>query len=331
MSANNDETATDNLYAKPHVYFLVPYNVDTDAEVDELGAMLRLGEYSDVEKTAEKDGYIDEYYPEQHIDDAGAAGKDSTAIAAGEKDYAKGILLACDGRLLLKTRGKMYADTADYHRRTRGTYKLVIDNTYTVTVSGDVSITSTKGDINVTASAGDVVVESGTNKDITLRAGTSTSSGATGMIYEYSKGHYKQIDGHEYKVSETENTFTTGTSSNFYFGAKSTVNGDADSTVTIGASATIKPLLNVAITGIDVSFKAVSTDLKNVYCAVRGIQTSSQALRSEIDSIKSDLSLVETATRTVISDTNAVHAETRSIKSTLGNLQADVQNLIFFT
>jgi len=327
MSTSSEETATDTLTAKPHVYFLVPYNVDTDAEVDELGALLRLGEYSDVEKMAETDGYVDEYYPQQHIDDAAAENKSATDVASGAGQYQKGILLACDGRILLKTREKMYADTADYHRRTRGTYKLVIDDTYTVTVSGDVSITSTSGEINVKASAGDVAIESGTDKDITLRAGTSTSSGATGMIYEYSKGHYKEIAGHEYKVSETENTFTKGTSNNFYFGAKSTINGDADSTVTIGASSTVKPLLNFVLTGINVSYTASGTDLKDVYCAVRGIQTSSQALKSSIRSMKADINALSSDTSELRNETSTLRMSAESVVTKLCEVDSEITAL----
>ncbi|WP_422024224.1 hypothetical protein [Roseibium sp.] len=322
-----DEPGTDSLYEKPHVYFLVPYNADVDAEQDELGAMLRLGEYSDVEETARLDGFIDEYYPDQHIQDSAADGKTSTEVAAGEKDYAKGILLACDGRILLKTRERMYSDTADFHQRTRRTYKLIIDDTYTVTVSGDVSITSTTGDINVKASAGEIVFESGTDKDIILRAGTSTNGDATGMIYEYSKGHYKSILGEEYKVSETENTFTKGTSNNFYFGAKSTINGDADFTLTVGASALVKPLLNLTITGIDISFAASKTDLKNVYLAVRGVQTESQALKASIRSLKSEVNALHTDTSELRNETAMLTTSAEGVVSKINSMDAEITEL----
>jgi len=331
MSDTEEIPSADTLYAKPHVYFLVPYNVDVEAEEDELGAMFRLGEYSDVEETARADGFIDEYYPEQHIEDAEAAGKTSTAIAAGEKDFAKGILLACDGRILLKSRGKMYSDTADYHRRTRGTYKLVIDDTYTVTVSGDVSITSTTGDINVKASAGDIAVQSGTNKDIIFRAGTDSDSGATGKIYEYSKGHVKKIDGQSYTVAEEENTYTTGTSNNFFFGATSTIKASAEFALTMGAAAEVKPMISLGLSGVEISYAASSVDLKDVYCKIRGIQTESQALKSEINALKSDIATIASETQSVKASTQAVQSDTRSIKTTVGNLQADVQNLIFYT
>ncbi|GGB43153.1 hypothetical protein GCM10011316_13900 [Roseibium aquae] len=327
MANDQDNSSASDLYDRPNVLFFVPYNVDVDAEVDELGAILRLGEYSDVEEVVRRDGYDDEYYPQQHIEDAGQAGKRSTELASGEDRYQKGILLACDGRFLIKTREKMYTDTADYHRRTRGTYKLVIDDTYTVTVSGDISITSGTGNINVKASAGDVAIESGTNKDITLRAGTSTSGGATGMIYEYSKGHYKEIDGHEYKVSQTENTFTTGTSSNFFFGAKSTVNGDADFTLTVGPSATVKPVLNLSITGVSVSYTASSIDLKNVYCNVRGIQTSSEALKSTIRSLKSEVNALNTQTSELRNETAGLTMCAEGIVSKMNTMDAEITEL----
>ncbi|GAA0782562.1 hypothetical protein E1180_07685 [Roseibium denhamense] len=327
MALAEDTLSLSNLNDAPHAYLFVPYNADIEADDDELGAIIRLGEFSDIEELASSDGYLDEYYPKQHIDDANAEGLSPTHSASGSEEKHKGILLACDGRILVMAREKMYLETAYYHQNTTGDNNLVVGGTYTISVKGDIGITSTDGNITVKASSGEVILESGTNKDIIFRAGTDSNSGGTGTIYEYSKGHYKEIAGHEYKVSETENSFTTGTSNNFFFGAKSTINGDADFTLTAGGSATVKPILNLSLTGINVSYTASSTDLKDVYLKVRGIQTSSQALKTTLNNLKSEINAINSEVNEIRDDTVELQVCAEGISSKIGEIDSEIREI----
>ncbi|MTI42307.1 hypothetical protein JM93_00783 [Roseibium hamelinense] len=330
MASDDSGSSTDNLYAKPHVYFLVPYNVDVGAEDDELGAMLRLGEYSDIEETARVDGYISEYYPNQHIQDAAAAGKTSTEIAAGEKDLAKGILLACDGRVLLKSRGKMYVETADYHQRTNGAHK--------VSVSQDITLAS---------DSGVVVIQSGTDKDVTIRAGTTEDdeSAATGTINEYAKTKNVNILGHDFEKKGSSNTITEGYTQAIFLGMKWAFNADLVANANFAGTFDLKVGLDVKITAAaSLEFNPVKVNIRDLIVQLSGGVTKTQAAKNEITAMKNDITSLKAANTALTSENTALKAETealktssreleanqRGIQTTLGNLQADVKELIFY-
>ncbi|MTI43092.1 hypothetical protein JM93_00103 [Roseibium hamelinense] len=147
------------------------------------GAVLRLGEYSDFERGAHAEGMVEDIYPAQHIHDEGDEEAAYTQAAGG----AEGILLACDGRILIRSGEKMYLETADYHQMTNGDYALDVDGTMTTTVSDAIELTSEDGSIQI---------KSGSKKSLKIKAG-----GDTGKLELSGKDHDRTIKG------ETTETF----------------------------------------------------------------------------------------------------------------------------
>lgn len=144
---------------------------------DDVGVMFRLGSYSSYEQglTAADDQAA--VYPAKHISDSGDA---ATAVsnATGENgEY--GILLACDGRILLKSGEKTYINV--------------------------------ESDLHVQSNSGAITLESGSNKDITLNAGEGTGDiyiQATNQFEEVSEDSTKTYGGRTYvKVDKDEKKF----------------------------------------------------------------------------------------------------------------------------
>jgi len=159
-----------------NIYFLVPTD-EIDEESDHVGTFVRLGEYSDVEIRASRGDRLNELYPEQHISDEG---DDKTAVdnASGG---AEGILLSCDGRILIKAQEKMYLQTADFHQSVDGDYALDVD--------GEIDI-SADDRIRIASSEGAVTVRSGGKKTLKLSA-----DGGSGKLEMVGNDHDRTVKG----------------------------------------------------------------------------------------------------------------------------------------
>jgi hypothetical protein len=157
---NTNDSGSDSKidYNTKHVYFYLPKVPTEDGEVADnidLGAMLRLGGYCDLEQQAHKLP-ADElhYYPQKYIDTQGAGSENIFKKSAGSStESSHGILMACDGHFLLKAAEKMFVETGDHHLQVNGDYEH-----------------DTTGSVNV--QSGDIMtLKSGTNKKLTLNAG----------------------------------------------------------------------------------------------------------------------------------------------------------------
>ncbi len=160
---NTNDSGSDSKidYNTKHVYFYLPKVPTEDGEVADnidLGAMLRLGGYCDLEQQAHKLP-ADElhYYPQKYIDTQGAGSENIFKKSAGSSTGSShGILMACDGHFLLKAAEKMFVETGDHHLQVNGDYEH-----------------DTTGSVNV--QSGDIMtLKSGANKKLTLNAGDTT-------------------------------------------------------------------------------------------------------------------------------------------------------------
>ncbi len=148
-------------YNTKHVYFYLPKVPTEDGEVADnidLGAILRLGGYCDLEQQAHKIPADEKhYYPQKHIESQGSGNENIFKKSAGSStDSSHGILMACDGHFLLKAAEKMFVETGDHHLQVNGDYEH-----------------DTTGSVNV--QSGDIMkFKSGTNKTLTLNAGDKT-------------------------------------------------------------------------------------------------------------------------------------------------------------
>lgn len=148
-------------YDTKHAYFYLPKIPTEDGEVADnidLGAILRLGGYCDLEQQAHSVP-ADElhYYPQKHIDSQGAGSENIYKNAAGsDTSSSHGILMACDGHFLLKAGEKMNVETGDHHLQVNGDYEH-----------------DTTGSVKV-QSGNTLDIKSGNGKTMTLNAGDQT-------------------------------------------------------------------------------------------------------------------------------------------------------------
>lgn len=132
---------TGSHYQSVYSYFYVPETVGADTRTDDdagLGVFLRLGEYADQEETARLAGTTASYYPAQHISDEGDEAQAVTNAAGG----GRGILLACDGRALIRSAEKMYLESEDFHQKVRGKCTLDVVAETSITSAGAITMIS---------------------------------------------------------------------------------------------------------------------------------------------------------------------------------------------
>jgi len=159
-----------------NIYFLVPTD-EIDEESDHVGTFFRLGEYSDVEVRASRGDRLDELYPEQHISDEGGEQGALDNASGG----AEGILLSCDGRILIKAQEKIYLQSADFHQSVEGDYALDVD--------GEIDISADEK-IRIASADGAVTVKSGGKNTLKLSA-----DGGSGKLELVGKDHERTVKG----------------------------------------------------------------------------------------------------------------------------------------
>jgi len=190
-----------------HAYLYVPRvpaNSDEVSDNIDLGAILRLDSYSDLESQAHR---LQEdqkhYYPVQHIQDEGGLGNEAIYKNAAGSDSGKhhGILLACDGRVLLKSGEKMYVESGDQNVKVNGNYKLDATGSVTVAAGEAVSVTSAdkqKITLNASDQTGDIELKAN-NLDEDLKGHVQTNiagdhtTHVKGHINSYTEGYLKSI------------------------------------------------------------------------------------------------------------------------------------------
>ncbi|GAA0783979.1 hypothetical protein E1180_09520 [Roseibium denhamense] len=181
VKSTQSQTVID--YKTKHVYFYLPKLPENEGEVPDnidLGAVLRLGGYSDMEQRAHQ--VPDEqlhYYPQKHIEDeGGSSSKNIFKRASGaDGETSHGILMACDGRFLVKAGEKMYMETGDHHLQVNGDYEHNATGTIKVHSGGTYDVSSAEGQ-SITLNAGDQTGDmlfQANNKSESLSGNSSSS------------------------------------------------------------------------------------------------------------------------------------------------------------
>ncbi|GAA0772989.1 hypothetical protein E1180_11120 [Roseibium denhamense] len=247
-----------NHYSGSSVYFYVPKTGGEDqntANDNKLGAFLRLGEFSDVEETAADQADSqnpaqdqDNYYPLEHIADSRSR-QEALDQAAGGTQGSKGILMSCDGRVLIKAGERMYTQVlGDKHDDVDGNYTLAVED-----------------DISIRSELGEVTIESGPGRDIVLSAGNGSgtliqrienedkiiANEAADTIHG---NKYSKVIGKSTSIVEGYKHLTTGgLKTEFNYGGVFTLNGTAEFS--------IKPFA-LAVTAMDVGIKVGAFNMK---------------------------------------------------------------------
>lgn len=234
-------------YQARHTYFYVPNNTykATDAGDDnvELGAVLRLGGFCDLEKdayygttgthvspnqsvyktffpreyTKDEEATAGNLKPEEIYKNAGgsettttttdANGVTSTANAAGT-----GILLSCSGHTLVRAGERIYIHSTD-----------------AMHMESDSTIDIKAGD--------DINISSGDGKDITITAGIEHNGNYTGSIVQKSNEVRKEVFGSDYQHIQADKTsLTEGNAVGITHGTKTYLTMGATVSGLLGAS-----------------------------------------------------------------------------------------------
>jgi len=138
--------------ARRTMFTLVPTKT-TSSSNDKVGAFLRLGEYSDVEQRVFENDHQDDLFPAKHISDEG----NDTSVYTNAAGGSEGIMLSCDGRLLMKADERMYLETGEYHQKSNGNHTLDIDGHQNTSIQNSYNLNTEKGDMTV-SSAGKLKV-----------------------------------------------------------------------------------------------------------------------------------------------------------------------------
>jgi len=131
--------------ARRTMFYLVPSN-NNSASSDKVGAFLRLGEYSDVEQRVFEQSHQSDLFPAQHVTDEG----DDSSVYTNAAGGAEGIMMSCDGRVLVKAAERMYMETGAYHQKTNGSHTMDVDGSMSHAVQNDFGLTTETGGMTVT-------------------------------------------------------------------------------------------------------------------------------------------------------------------------------------
>ncbi|GAA0780317.1 hypothetical protein E1180_08265 [Roseibium denhamense] len=283
--------AVETSRAAKNTYIYVPGETDEEtASADDvrLGAVFRLGEYSDLEESAHAAGQQAAYYPAQHVEDAGSTDRALHTADGG----SQGILLACDGRVLIKSNEKMYVETEAFHQRANGPLSIESEGPMTLETTG------AGAPVTIASAQDTVTVQSGPSKDIILDAGDGT-----GDLIENVATATRTINGNDFTVTKgATRTWREGSSTNFFWGANTNVSAGSGFFLSMGADIFIKPLmalsmttLNVGITGASFSMTGKSVDLKDTVLEIRGIETKSKLAENRLNAIENNITDLQTA------------------------------------
>lgn len=264
---------TGTHYQTKYTYFYIPENTGDTSTIDDdkgLGTILRLGGYSDIETASVTNKQAKEFYPAGYLagqDDAEAV-KASTATNAAGAPVAKssGILMACDGQILIKSGQKMYVETGDSHHKVNGSHALETTGDLDIAAEGATRIRSKK-DLSVT-SGDHMKIETAKNKNITLSAGNKT-----GDVKILSKDYTVRVDGKVYSFTDKDTLdIRHGDVYNYFYGRKVNMAFAATFSISSGINLALFGSANLNIkASLDFTVAATSFSATGVSMSVTGI------------------------------------------------------------
>ncbi|MTI42628.1 hypothetical protein JM93_00930 [Roseibium hamelinense] len=336
-------------YQTQHTYFYVPKSANaTDNATDDqqLGTFLRLGEYSDVEEQTKFSMAYTDIYPQHHIDEAKAAGTDPYATAAGEPADSHGILLACDGRILVKAGEKLFTQV-------KGDYDLDVEDNITIRAeNGGMNLVT--GDRLDRAKLESELKDS-LGKDFKLGAKDIVISADDGnaSYVERSRSHDVVIKGKsETRVTgDTITTYKANTESRTYgdsltrvdgistgivwghkrlytMGGKLELNLAASLAISLSADFAIKTfslqsdIMSIGYKLSGISITKFDFEKKDLSAEVSGVEVSSTASSSSLSFVEVWSSSVTSASSVISQETDSLCVSSSSVSSSAYSVSA---------
>ncbi|GAA0773894.1 hypothetical protein E1180_09205 [Roseibium denhamense] len=334
-----DEPADDSgtPYSTRYQYFYVPAAGDSGTNgVSAPGAFLRLGSYSDIEEDAAlADGVMPAFYPAKHISDEAS---DATVNSGGPNGAGScGMLLACDGRVLLRASDRLYINTDEKIHIQSGDKITIIADT------GDVSLKTGKN-YNV-RSAKKVSMRSGIGPNDSYSTRSVNSSGEKGIeiiadegssdVYIEGKSLYLQVNGTSTAdVTEDNSTimradnyediwgnqlcFFRGRNVEFYFGYGFSYRASVSLNISTAIDINIG-LFDVGFLVFDITKTVVEVKASMFKAKTSTAEVAATATRARSDAVS--VSAVPTK-----AESGVVTASTGSVKSLIAFWEAKIAN-----
>ncbi|WP_117190064.1 hypothetical protein [Rhizobium terrae] len=306
-------------------HLFVPYSAGpTRSVADDArqpGAYFRLGGYSGIESNAlanpNKKGSADNtafFYPRQHITDAGAnvvehaagAPVDATPTSSA-KTYKGGIMLACDGRMLMRAGERFYLHAVS-------AMHVDTESTLTVFAAADISVTSDATISILTNNAQPITISAdGGAGDVSIEAMKETRTVA-GNSYEYiteDKYTYTQADTYAYKLGRSESV-TLGDSLSFFMGATYSFKVSIEITIALAALVLLYVLkfevgvLKMDFTQFKMELKEGNLQWSNWNSKATNIWQSAAAIKASQAAVKKTDAAVDSQAKGVESANNGV-------------------------
>ena len=339
-----EETDSGSHYQNTYTYFYVPKDFGSSATTTDdtgLGAVLRLGGYSDLEEPenanlGKSQGSLhavqSEVYPAQHISDEtsdkahqNAPGKQTS----GENnDIVKrqGSLMACDGRVLLRSGEKIYVHAAEQiHVQSDENIALVtvngsIDSTsgenFTVKATKKVSMRSGVGNpdnytargVNTSGTKGIEIIADEGNSDVYIEGlglflqvnGTSTADITANNSTVMRADNFEDIWGHNTSIFR-------GTFFELYFGA--------------GLSYRAAASLNVA-TALDVNIGLFDVGITGIEITKTVLEVKSSMFKSKNVAVEAETTATRARSDAVCVGSTATKAESEVVTASIGNVKS---------
>lgn len=318
-----DDTGTH--YQTTYTYFYVPSTpgaANTSADDSGLGTLLRLGEYADVEQTAYNAGAdtYSAYFPAQHIAD-----ESGDAIYTNAAGGGKGILMACDGRILIRGGEKFYLNP-------KGAMHIQSDEG-AITIQSGTDTNGNEQDINLIAGAnglGDL--------NTTVRKDTKTVDGeqyekvssVSRKYYEANK--YEIYHANSYKeVHAHTDTRHYGTYFKMFCGGNIQVKIAAEFIFNLAFSLNVEPitkitfyLLKTDIGLVKTDILAWKTEIKEGELKVLGATFRSKAVKVDTTATEATATPVKASTGGITAEQIAAECANVNVKSMISLWEAKI-------
>lgn len=318
----NSDTGTH--YQSTYTYFYVPgssTNSTTTIDDSGLGTILRLGEYADIEETAYNagSGTYSAYYPAQHIAD-----ESGTAIYTNAAGGGKGILMACDGRILVKSGEKMYLNTTG--------------NIHVQSAEGSVTVKSgtkagTAQNIYIIAADGKGDLETTVYKDKRTVNGEQYENVTDVSRKYYTANKYEIYHSDQYKeVYGTTKSTQWGIDRKYFMGGTLSCKLAAEFAITLAVSVAVDPITKFSFYGmkLDCGFWKIDfvlgfkTEIKNGHIETSPFAFKSKAVEVKANATKAEAIPVKASTGGVTAEQIAAECANVSVKSMIALWEAKI-------
>lgn len=278
-------TTTENYNGK-HYYVHVEADYHSNP-----GAYFRLGSYSSVEHEIKSDSKsVNNYYPIIYTPNAAATGLDENTTKAAQSEL--GIMLSCDGRILLKSHSIIAIDNdADISINTAGNLAANVAKNMTIVTEVAASITA----------GGDITLQTKNSKDIILNAdggnGYITQTGNKGLT-TWGSLDWTMNEGDTYSMNKGNSiTFTLSKSLDLKAGLSAEFSAAASFSLSMALSISLSPLsAKIDWSGITIKGSKShieSDDFKLSFNSVAAQASAAEAEKKNIKAALNDLKVMK--------------------------------------